>query len=146
MPLAFERVDRSQNGWGWFASCGCQDKDFHVAPPGMHDLVVRAAGAIEVRIRRKTPKFDPKDVIEYKARTARAGVKDEYVVLFSIGTGDPGPHWYCKHMLAVYREVLYGQGYMPLAFTGPDAIRGTAPGYVTLKLDGWLEVLCLDKA
>lgn len=126
------------NGLGYLVTCDCPDTTYRggLEPPNQAQIETRWKGACGLRTNLPFVGFG-----KAVSCALHEGmfVKD-YETIVSVGSDEPGPHFYCKHALAVLRDaLLLKRGWFVVGFClsemrVPDLFQRAS-------VDGWLDVV-----
>ena len=123
------------NGLGLFATCDCEDAAFHHRVMTHDQIQARWVASQTILV----TCFNTNEPVRvYRVHNITNGHVRQ--VMISVGNGDAGPHWYCKHILRVLAAVLYDTRIIKVVnFGTPDTI--PLPMFDTISVDGWLEAI-----
>lgn len=123
-------MEDDDNGLGFLATCSCLDFTYR------HKHVAADVGmSVETLDARAEKAFDLHSVLKVADYGVEVWKVGKHEVTFSIGDGDAGPAWYCKHVLCVFVNALAGQGKTCLSFFRHEDM---LVGRTWVSLDGWL--------
>lgn len=126
------------NGLGYLATCNCPDTTYRggLQPPTQAQIETRWKGACGLRTNFSFVGF---------GKPVTCGLHEglfvnDYETIVSVGTGDPGPGFYCKHALAVLRDaLLLREGWFVVGFCRPEVKVDVL--FRRVSIDGWLDAV-----